>query len=174
MRRGLIALLAAGLVLVASVAAAAAASGDSPIDLLRAKPAKKEVQRPRKPSSASRAHATSTAPRPSKASAKEEDDQTGDEGQDSKTGPTSPEPAEQKVTICHHTGSWKHPSHAISVDERAVAAHTAHGDSVGACPATPADATLPAKHEKQIAPKRPHHPGNRGRASEHHGRGHGK
>ena len=43
MRRGLIALLATGVVLVGSVAAAAAASGDNPIDLLRAKPAKNAV-----------------------------------------------------------------------------------------------------------------------------------
>jgi hypothetical protein len=168
MRRGLIALLAAALVLVAGVAAAAAASGHSPIDLLRAKPAKQKVQRPRVTPSASRAQATSAAPQPSKNSAKKDDDQADDEDQDSKSGTTSQEPARPKVMLCHHTGSWKHPFHAISVDEHAVTAHTAHGDTLGACPATPVDATPPSKHEPQVSPKRAH-PDNRGR---HLGRGH--
>lgn len=173
MRRGSIALLAAGLVLVAGVAAAAAAGGSSPMDLFHAKPAKQTVQRPREASSASRAHVTSTPARPSRASAEKEDDQADNEDKDSKSGATSREPAAHKVMLCHHTGSWKHPFHAINVDEHAVSAHTAHGDTLGACPATPADGTPPTKHEKQISPTRPH-PGNRGRASEHRGRGHDK
>ena len=171
MRRGLIALLAAGLVLVAGVAAAA--GGSSPTDLFHSEPAKQAVQRPRETSSASRAHLTSTPARPSGASAKKEDDQADNEDKDSKRGATPQEPAAHKVMLCHHTGSWKHPFHAISVDEHAVSAHTAHGDTLGACPATPADGTPPTKHEKQIRPTRPH-PGNRGRASEHRGRGHDK
>ena len=172
MRRGLIALLAAGLVLVAGVAAAAA-SGSSPMDLFHAKPAKQAVQRPRETSSPSRAHVKSTPARPSGASAKKKDDQADSEDNDSKSGATSQEPAAHKVMLCHHTGSWKHPFNAISVDEHAVSAHTAHGDTLGACPATPADGTPPTKHEQQISPARPH-PGNRGRASEHRGRGHDK
>jgi hypothetical protein len=171
MRRGLIALLAAGLVLVAGVAAAA--GGSSPTDLFHAKPAKQAVQRPRETSSPSRAHVTSTPARPSGASAKQKDDQADNEDNDPKSGATSQEPTAHKVMLCHHTGSWKHPFHAISVDEHAVTAHTAHGDTLGACPATPADGTPPTKHEKQISPAHPH-PGNRGRASEHHGRGHDK
>ncbi len=173
MRRGLIALLTAALVLLAGVAAAAAASGDSPLDLLRAKPAKRTVERPRATSSASRAHADSTAPPSSKASAKKNSDQADDEDEDAKGG-TSQEPAAPKVTLCHHTGSWKHPFHAIRVDEHALTAHTAHGDSVGACPAAPADATPPSRPANRLSQKRRPHPGNRGRASEHHGRGHGK
>jgi hypothetical protein len=173
MRRGLIALLVAALVLVASVAAAAAASGESPIDLLRAKPATQTIQRPRVTSAATGAHATTTAPRPSKASAKKHDDQAGDEDQGLKSGTTSQKPAAHSVMLCHHTGSWKHPFHAISVDEHAVTAHTAHGDTLGACPATPAEATPPSKHTKQVSPTRPN-PGNHGRASQHHGRGHDK
>jgi hypothetical protein len=172
MRRGLIALLAAGLVLVAGVAAAAA-SGSSPMDLFHAKPAKQAVQRPREASSASRAHVTSTPAKPSRVSAKTEDDQADNEDKDSKWGATSREPAAHSVMLCHHTGSWKHPFHAISVDEHAVSAHTAHGDTLGACPAAPAQGTPPTKHEKQISPTHPH-PGNRGRAHEHRGRGHDK
>jgi hypothetical protein len=173
MRRALIALSAAVLVVVAGVAAAAAASGDSPIDLLRAKPSKQTVERPRAKSSASRAHARPSAPEPSKASAKKNDDQADDEDRGSKGDTTSEEAGEHKVTLCHHTGSWKHPFHAISVGDQAVTAHTAHGDTVGACPAAPADVTRPGKHAKQLSRNRPH-PGNRGRASEHRGRGHDK
>jgi len=172
MRRGLIALLTAALVLAAGVAAAAAASGDSPLDLLRAKPAKHTVQRPRVPSS-SRAQANSTAPRSSKGSAKERDDQAGDAAEGSPGDTTSQESASPTVMLCHHTGSWKHPFHAIRVDEHAVAAHTAHGDAVGACPGTLAGATPPSKHEKQISPERAH-PRNHGRAGQQHGRGHDK
>lgn len=172
MRRGLTALLAAGLVLVAGVAAAAA-SGSSPMDLFHAKPAKPAVQGPQETSAPSRAHVTSTPARPSGASAKEEDDEADDEDKDSERGATSREPAAHKVMLCHHTGSWKHPFHAITVDEHAVTAHTAHGDTLGACPSTPVDGKPPTKHEKQISPTRSH-PGNRGRASEHRGHGHDK
>jgi hypothetical protein len=173
MRRGLIALLAAGLVLVVGVAAAAATGGSSPMDLFHVKPAKKVAQRPRETPLASRTHVTSTPARPSGASAKKEDDQADNEDKDSKRGATSQEPAAHKVMLCHHSGSWKHPFHAISVDEHAVTAHTAHGDTLGACSATPADGTPRTKHEKQISPTRPH-PGDRGRAREHRGRGHDK
>ena len=38
---------------------------------------------------------------------------------------------QQKVVICHHTGSKNHPWHTIRISNRAVAAHlTHHGDFV--------------------------------------------
>jgi hypothetical protein len=41
-----------------------------------------------------------------------------------------------RVTICHLTGSKKHPGHTITVSSRAVRAHLRHGDHLGACTGT--------------------------------------
>jgi hypothetical protein len=38
-----------------------------------------------------------------------------------------------RVTICHVTGSKKHPAHTITVSSNAVRAHLRHGDHLGAC-----------------------------------------
>jgi hypothetical protein len=38
-----------------------------------------------------------------------------------------------RVTICHVTGSKKHPAHTITVSAAAVCAHLRHGDHLGAC-----------------------------------------
>ncbi len=40
----------------------------------------------------------------------------------------------QKVTLCHHTHSKKHPWVTITVGAPAVKAHLKHGDVLGACP----------------------------------------
>ena len=40
---------------------------------------------------------------------------------------------DKKVTICHRTGSKKHPFVTIRVSRRAVRAHLAHGDRLGSC-----------------------------------------
>lgn len=42
---------------------------------------------------------------------------------------------EPKVTLCHK--SPKNPSQTITVAQSAVAAHQAHGDTLGPCPASP-------------------------------------
>ena len=39
-----------------------------------------------------------------------------------------------KVTICHHTGSTKNPTVTIVVSIHALDAHLKHGDTVGPCP----------------------------------------
>jgi hypothetical protein len=58
----------------------------------------------------------------------------------------------QKVTLCHHTHSKKHPWVTITVGAPAVKAHLKHGDVLGACPAV-----VPAANAKK-----------------HHGKGNGK
>jgi outer membrane biosynthesis protein TonB len=52
--------------------------------------------------------------------------------------PTSnPGKGHTPVTICHHAGPTK--TITITVDDDAVPAHLAHGDTIGACPVTPPD-----------------------------------
>jgi len=44
-----------------------------------------------------------------------------------------------KVTICHQTGSDTNPAVTITVSAKAVVAHVnKHGDTLGACPTSPA------------------------------------
>ena len=44
---------------------------------------------------------------------------------------------DEKVTICHRTGSQKNPFVTITVSRNALDAHLGHGDTLGACPASP-------------------------------------
>lgn len=48
-----------------------------------------------------------------------------------------------KVTICHHTGSASNPFVTITVSSNALPAHTAHGDTIGACPTAPPPPVTP-------------------------------
>jgi hypothetical protein len=41
-----------------------------------------------------------------------------------------------RVTICHLTGSKKHPAHTITVSSASVTQHLAHGDHLGPCTGT--------------------------------------
>ncbi len=50
-----------------------------------------------------------------------------------------------RVTICHHTGSKKHPWHLITISNKAVPAHLRHHDQMPPCPTT---ATVAKHHGK--------------------------
>jgi hypothetical protein len=55
-----------------------------------------------------------------------------------------------RVTICHLTGSKKHPAHTITVSSASVAKHLARGDHLGPC--TAADTKpKPKKHTTTTA-----------------------
>jgi hypothetical protein len=61
------------------------------------------------------------------------------------TTPTTDDHEGVKVSVCHHTGSWKHPYHLIRISSHALPAHRRHGDvdpgSGNSCPsAQPAGA----------------------------------
>jgi hypothetical protein len=49
------------------------------------------------------------------------------------SGPAAAGQYEKKVTICHRTGSKKHPFVTIRVSRNAVPAHLRHGDKLGPC-----------------------------------------
>jgi hypothetical protein len=155
-RRRFIGLLAAGLLLVAGFTAAAVASGGSPFGLLEDQPTTTG-----EPTSVKSTTDESTE------DVTTEDANTDEETTDEETTTEATTTrAEHKVTICHHTGSKKHPFHPITVDEHALAAHTGHGDTVGPCPTATASTAPGAKH-KQKHPSRNKRGASRSQRSEH-------
>jgi hypothetical protein len=174
--RRLIAVLVAGLLLVAGFTAAAVASGGNPFDFL----AEQSTTDRGTTGQTGLDHTATSGETPSEDSSRDEsnDDESENESANeettSKETATSSAAAEHKVTICHHTGSTKHPFHPITVDEHAVTAQTDHGDTVGACPTT-TSTSAGVKHAKQKHPSgeghgsnRPHHPEHdRGNGNSH-------
>jgi cytoskeletal protein RodZ len=155
-RRRFIALLAAGLLLVVGFAAAAVASGGSPFGLLKDQSA--TVADTTTGDALDQTTTDDTTSAESTTDESSEDESAEDEKADEKTTTdATATTSSQKVTICHHTGSKKHPFHSIAVDEHALAAHTGHGDTVGACPAITASTGPAAKHGK------PKHSGGKAR-----------
>src|SRR6266540_505938 len=69
------------------------------------------------------------------------------------TGVTGTTPS-RRVTICHHTGSRSNPQHTITVDEHAVPAHMAHGDTVGPCPPTATTTQQATTQAQKSKPKK--------------------
>jgi hypothetical protein len=49
----------------------------------------------------------------------------------------SPGKGQTKISVCHYPGGDATKRHAIRIAEPAWGAHQAHGDTLGACPATP-------------------------------------
>lgn len=145
-RRLFVALLAAGLLLVAGFTAAAVASGGSPFALLedQSRTADETTTAQGTLDRTTTEKATSTESTEDESS---EPESAEDQKAQEKTT-TDVTTSSQKVTICHHTGSTKHPFHPITVDEHAVPAHTGHGDTVGACPAITPSTAPAAKHGK--------------------------
>ena len=79
-----------------------------------------------------------------------------------------------KVTICHHTGSKKHPWHLIRISNRAVPAHLRHGDTMAPCPTSLTTTTK--NHGKSLEAHTSLHydnsggHGNSGHDNGHHGK----
>jgi hypothetical protein len=53
--------------------------------------------------------------------------------------------AQYRVTICHLTGSKKHPARTIVVSSASVKAHLKHGDHLGPCTGTEVRKPKPGK-----------------------------
>ena len=90
------------------------------------------------------------------------------------TGTTTTGQGARRVTICHITGSKKHPAVTITVSQSAVAAHIRHGDHLGACTGTEKSR---AKHGNQSGSSTNNHSNNSTTTTAnpgHNGSGHGK
>ena len=145
-RRLFVALLAAGLLLVAGFSAAAVASGGSPFALIedQTRTADETTTDQGTLDRTTTEKATSTESTEDESS---EDDSAEDQKPQEKTT-TDVTTSSQKVTMCHHTGSKKNPFHPITVDEHALAVHAGHGDTVGPCPPVTASTAPAARHGK--------------------------
>ena len=75
-----------------------------------------------------------------------------------------------KVTLCHHTGSKKHPWVKITVAASAVPAHLRHGDRTPPCPTTNSVKHAKLRHAKHSTGTKSSH----AQGSTHSNRGHGK
>src|SRR3954451_2769709 len=83
-----------------------------------------------------------------------------------------------QVTICHMTGSKKHPAHTIHVAAAAVQAHLKHGDHLGPCGASEPGRKSHGNGQSSTAPTAPtaptHGNGNGNGHGNGNGNGHGK
>jgi hypothetical protein len=154
------ALLAAGLLLVAGFTAAAVASGGSPFGLLDDQPST-AADTTTGQDALDQTTTEETTSAESTTDESSEDESAEDEKADEKTTTdATATKSSHKVTICHYTGSKKHPFHPITVDEHALPAHTGHGDTVGPCPASTGSTAPAAKHGN------PKHPSGKARGAD--------
>lgn len=73
-----------------------------------------------------------------------------------------------KVTICHHTHSATNPFVTITVSERALPAHLAHGDTIGACSTAAIAPTPKAAVQSAKKPGKPGHSRHQGKTKKSH------
>jgi hypothetical protein len=147
-RRLFVALLAAGLLLVAGFTAAAVASGGSPFGLLDDQATTADDTTTGQDTLDRTTTDETTSAESTKDEAGDDESAEDEKAEEKATTDATATTSSHRVTICHHTGSKKHPFHPISVDEHALSAHTGHGDTVGPCPATTASTAPAAKHGK--------------------------
>jgi hypothetical protein len=78
-----------------------------------------------------------------------------------------------RVTVCHHTGSKKHPWHLITISSRAVRAHLRHHDLMPPCPTS---LTVSSRHHGKPSNVGSHgqSPGPQGHDDAEDGHGNGK
>lgn len=88
-------------------------------------------------------------------------------------GPGGHQYGTQKVTLCHHTHSKKHPTVTITVGAPAVKAHLRHGDTMGACPLVAPAANTQKHHGKGNSGDSSSTSGTQGNSGTHGNNGHG-
>jgi hypothetical protein len=85
-----------------------------------------------------------------------------------RTASSSAAQYQYKVTVCHHTGSKKHPWHLVTISNRAVRAHLRHGDVMPPCPTTQ---TIVHHHGKPSTAGVQGQSGTQGHHEDEHGNG---
>jgi hypothetical protein len=90
-----------------------------------------------------------------------------------KSSPTAAQYQYGKITICHKTHSKKNPSVTITISRSAWPAHQRHGDTLGACGATPTTSTTTSGVTTTATSTGPGRSGDHGNPHGN-GNGHGK
>jgi hypothetical protein len=94
------------------------------------------------------------------------------------TGLTGTGPLGQRITICHHTHSKKHPFQTITINIHAWPAHARHHDTLGACTSAQTHTTTSTNrhhgHDKGHGAGNTSHNQGNGKGNGNHGNGNGQ